>query len=413
MINLTATRQTGMKITKENRISRVPMIARFLIAMASLAIVIAAPPSIRAQTVRDIRTIFDIPSPRANGQPIWCVDTTGQISAEATTHINQVCEEVHQRINKEMTVVVINTTHGQNHRQFGTDLFNHWGVGKWGFGGAFRNDGILMLVALDDRRAEIILGDGIDDDGKIRTAQQIIDDVVIPNFKADEGDSGIYEGIRTCATRLLGVTDLDSPVQLPSVSGNAAVRAKVRKQQRRGPITWWPWILGIGGIGGVFTLIGSRYYLRYRPRHCPDCQGVMELLREDQDDPFLDDPELMEENLGSVDYDVWACLQCEKVLKLRYGKFLTRYSRCPQCRYVTVLKIETTMVAATYSHGGRVRVVEDCKHCDFHRTYSYSTPKKVRSSSSSSGGSLAEVVAVAAGLVAVRPPVEAPEEDGE
>ena len=116
-----------------------------------------------------------------------------KISQEAITHINTVCEEVHQKVNKEMTVVVITTTEGRNHRQFGTELFNHWGVGKWGFGRVFRNDGIMLFVALDDRRAEIILGKGIDDNRKIRTAQQIIDDVIAPNFKAEDSGSAPFE----------------------------------------------------------------------------------------------------------------------------------------------------------------------------------------------------------------------------
>ena len=334
------------------------------------------------------QTIYEIPSPRASGGTAWCINMTGKISPEAISHINTVCEEVHQKVNKEMTVVVISTTSGRNHRQFGTDLFNHWGVGKWGVGSVFRNDGIMLFVALDDRRAEIILGKGIDDRRKERTAQQIIDDVIVPNFKADDPGSGLYEGIRTCATRLLAVAELDSPVQLPSVAASGGgVRAKVRQHKRRGPITWWPWILGITGVGGICAVFGGRYYLRYRPRHCPNCSEEMVLLKEEHDDTFLEDPEIVEENLGSVDYDVWACLKCDEVLKLRYGKLFTRYTKCPKCWYITVHRIERVLVNATYSHGGKVRVVEQCKSCNYHRSYTYRTPMKVRSTSSSSGSS--------------------------
>jgi uncharacterized protein len=163
------------------------------------------------------------------------------------------------------------------------------------------------------------------------------------------------------------------------------VRAKVRQHKRRGPITWWPWILGFTGVGGVCAVFGGRYYLRYRPRHCPNCAEEMILLKEDKDDTFLEDPEIVEENLGSVDYDVWACLKCEEVLKLRYGKLFTRYSKCPKCWYITVHRIERVLVNATYTHGGKVRVVERCQSCNYHRSYSYHTPMKVRSTSSSSG----------------------------
>ncbi len=333
------------------------------------------------------QNIHQIPSPRADGAQTWCIDTTGSVSNEAMTYITQVCEEVHQKINKELCVVVIPTTGGRDVQEFGTDLFNHWGVGKKGFGKMFREDGVLMLVATEDRRAAIVLGNGIGDQRKERTAEQIIDDVVVPLFRDEDANSGLYEGARAIATRLFAVADLDSPVLLPSVSGSPGVRAKVRRHKRRGLWTWWPWILGFTGVGGLVAIVGGRYYLRYRSRNCPTCSDEMILLEEDQDDQFLLDPEMVEENLGSVDYDVWGCLKCEEVLKLRYGRLFTRYSKCPDCWYVTVFKIENTMIPATYSHGGSVRVSEDCKSCSFHRTYTYRTPRRVKSTNSSGGSS--------------------------
>jgi len=334
----------------------------------------------------DAQTIHQIPSPRADGAKAWMVDTTGTISEEAIAHINTLCEEVHQKVNKEIAVVVISSTSGQDQLAFGTDLFNLWGVGKTGYGTTFREDGILFLAAINDRRAAIALGNGIDDDGDVRNAQQIIDDVVIPLFAEGDPHSAMYEGTRACATRLLAVADLDSPVTLPSVAGREAVRANVRQQQRRGFWSWFPWILGFAGIGGIFSLIGGRYYLRYRARTCPHCSAKMVLLCEEKDDEHLADPEVIEEQLGSVNYDVWACRECDQVLKIRYGKLFTRYSKCPKCWYITVYRIEGTVIAASYSHGGKVRVNEECKACHYHRTYYYHTPKKVRPSSSSSSG---------------------------
>lgn len=333
-------------------------------------------------------TVYDIPSPRAGETKNWIVDRTGEISAETITHINLLCEEVHQKLNKEMSVVVVDSVRPKSLNNFGLELFNHWGIGKWGFGGTFRNDGILLIVATKDRRAEILLGEGIDDDSHVRTAQQIIDDVIVPNFKAGDAGSGLYEGIRACASRLLGVADLDSPEMLPSVAASGTgVRANVRQQGRRGIWPWMPLILGLCGLGGVGSIFAGRYYWRYRSRYCPKCQQEMALLCETQDDHFLADPEVIEERLGSVNYDVWACLPCNEITKVRYGRWLTRYSKCPECWYVTVLKIQHTMVHATYSHGGQVRVVEECKSCNFYRTFTYSTPMKIRIKTTSGGGS--------------------------
>ena len=333
-------------------------------------------------------TIYDIKSPRLSGG--WAVDVSGSVSEEALEHIDIVCEEVNQRLKREMCVVVIPTTNGIKHQKFATDLFNEWGVGSPGIPGApgvWRNNGIMLFVATDDRQAWISLGDGIDGPEQTRQAQQIIDDVILPLYRDNDGNSALYEGIRACATRIYSVGDLDAPNLLPSVAGTDRAARPVRRHKRRGPITWLPWICGGALFSGVGLLIGGRYYMRYRPRHCKACSEEMIRLEEDQDDQFLNDAERTEEFLGSVDYDIWACLKCEEVEKIRYGKLLTRYSKCPKCWYVTVLKIKKTLVRANYIRGGKVMVVEDCKSCDFHKNYTYRTPKRVKSSSSSSSGS--------------------------
>ncbi|MEM7782143.1 MAG: TPM domain-containing protein [Planctomycetota bacterium] len=330
--------------------------------------------------------ISDIPSPRKTGA--WIADMSGQVSPEAVKYINLVCQEINDRLGREMTVVVIETTSGRNHREFATHLFQYWGVGNRGIPGApgvWRDNGVMLFTALADRRAEIILGSGIDGTEQTRICQQIIDDIVIPNFKAGDRDSALYEGIRACGTRIFSVADLDSPTMLPSVSADGGEPRVIRRHRQTGLVNYFPVLIGGGLVLGVLSIFGYRYYLRYRPRHCRNCQLEMIRLEEDQDDQFLAEPEIVEEMLGTVDYDIWACLECETVEKIRYGRWCTFFSKCPKCHYITVHKIETTLRHATTSVGGKVRVVEDCKSCDYHHRYTYLTPRKVKSSSSSGG----------------------------
>ena len=338
-------------------------------------------------------SIHEIPSPRPNG---WITDLTGTVSPEAVEHINMVCQEINERLNREMAVVVVpsigtKSAPGRDsaHRKYATNLFNLWGVGKPGFpgmSGVYRNNGVLLFVAIEDRASEIVLGDGIDQREKERIADQITQNVIVENFKNGDPDSALYEGARAIATRIYSVTDLDSPVMLPSVSksGRRVTNPNRKRRRQRGPITWLPFLAGGGLLGGLGLIAGGRYYMRYRPRHCPSCSNEMIRLEEDQDDLFLEEPERVEEHLGSVDYDIWGCPDCEEIIKLRYGKLFTRYSKCPDCWYITVLTVKDVLSRATYTRGGRVRVVEDCKSCTYNKSYVYRTPKKVKSSSSSS-----------------------------
>lgn len=258
-------------------------------------------------------TPYNIPTPRPEG---WVVDLTNSLNKKELGHINEVCEEVFQTVGREMTVVVIDTTSGMKPRVFGLELFNHWGVGS-----PFRNNGILVLAAIKDRKAEILLGRGIDTTEQRRVAQQIMDSVMVPNFQAKDPGSALYEGARSCATRIFLVSDLKAAPELPGAAEKRAIRKRYQRQKNM-----IPWILGGLGLSGLGLVVGGRYWIRYRPRDCEVCNDRRVLLDEVSDDEFLDPPERIEERIGSVDYDVWACLTCEEVVKIRYGKFWTRFS---------------------------------------------------------------------------------------
>ena len=403
-----------------------------------------------------------IPSPR----PVsWIVDQTNTLSEYQKDLIDKLCDDVKLRSRHELGIAIVKTTGGKFSRQYATDLFNHWGVGS-----RKEKKGILVFAAIGDRKAEIILGDGIDNAQTRRLAQTIMDDVIIPNMKKGDAGSAIYEAAHECAKRILKVgplrvddklpvitaesggdppTDRDDPdvdellkgvmddspssaSGLAAKTGNADSASLADSRQtdtapNRGtddaesnalnqaaknanqqtanrpanrpaqPVNnmrrnarnrnWFPWAIGFGLLGTVGTFFGVRHWRRYRRRMCETCQIERVLLTEVQDDEFLEAPQVLEEKIGSVDYDVWACLECEDVIKIRHGRWFTRYSRCPECSYVTRFKIKKTVIPASTISGGLVRVDEHCKNCTYHHTYTYATPRiEVRKRRSSGGG---------------------------
>jgi uncharacterized protein len=256
---------------------------------------------------------------------------------------------------------------------FATNLFNTWGIGD-----AARNDGVLMLVAVDDRQMRIELGAGYDASYDARM-QRIIDSQMLPAFREDNYSGGIVQGSRALVAELMG--------QPPGDRGGIL-----------GFIDSIRWTLGrIGGvaiatIGGVFAGFAAivaavaRSYLRNRPRHCPECKGPMMRLTEATDDLHLDAGQQLEEKINAVDYDVWKCPSCDQYTIHRYRNFFSRYSRCPRCRYRPLSTTRHTLRRATYSHSGRERVTKDCRHCDSFNEYTRTIPRRRRSSSRSGGG---------------------------
>ena len=79
---------------------------------------------------------------------------------------------------------------------FATNLFNSWGIGH-----KKENNGVLILVAVKDRKCRIELGGGY---GRRydSTMKQIIDEVMIPYFKIGDYSRGIFEGSRSVVEKV-------------------------------------------------------------------------------------------------------------------------------------------------------------------------------------------------------------------
>lgn len=138
----------------------------------------------------------------------------------------------------------------------------------------------------------------------------------------------------------------------------------------------------------VYHLFRKRRY-RNHPRQCAGCQGKMHKLSEKADDAFLSKAQLLEENIRSVDYDVWQCESCQATAMWNYPRRFSKYKPCTYCKAKTgYLVSHTTIVSPTYSSSGRGEDIYGCMHCGKEEKSAYTIAKLEHSSgSSSSGGS--------------------------
>ena len=310
------------------------------------------------------------------------LDTTRTLEEADKAAIDGLADRA--RNGGELMVVVIDSVGGAVPRTYTTHLFNRWGLDK-----QQRNRGVMLLAALKDRKAEIVVGDGYPD-SVVSVTDRIMRDVVVAQFKAGRPRDAIVEGARAIVDRVIVPrsaqtvpapdADLD-PVPVPDEPEQGLV-ARVAGGVRDNPIV--PAGVGLGGLAAGGTLL--RRYLRNRPRRCKACGTLMARLDEAADDAHLSSAEKVEERVGSVDYDIWSC-GCGQTMKLRYGNWFSGYGKCGQCQAKTLKVTTTTLVSATTSSEGRARVNETCANCSFSRTYERSIPRIQRSSSSSSSGS--------------------------
>ncbi|MFT4715531.1 MAG: hypothetical protein ACI861_002273 [Paracoccaceae bacterium] len=307
-------------------------------------------------------------------------DFAGILDAPSEARITGMLKAVRQDRDIEMIVVTmmrrLDYGNSPSMETFATNLFNHWGIGD-----AERNDGILILVLVDDREMRIELGAGYPASFDDRV-KRVIDHHFIPWFKQSDCPNGIEAGVSETIKR----TKLDGETMVVGFGSRLKETGyTVRDSTRSGGLFAWIFgALGIAGLGG--GAFGLRRHLRNKPRICDICDRKMVRLSEQSDDAWLAHGQKVEESLKSKDYDVWYCRRDDHVLIEGYNSWFSSFSACPNCDYRTLHSNRTVLTSATTSSTGRARVDYNCRNCD-HSYTEHVTIARVSKSSSSSGSS--------------------------
>ncbi|MFT0812392.1 TPM domain-containing protein [Synechococcus sp. OH20] len=161
-------------------------------------------------------TLEQVPNPRRQYGG-WVSDTADILSSSTESELNRLLTQLEQRTGAEMAVVTVPNTQGYaTPKAFTTQLFNYWGIGKAG-----RNNGVLFLISVGDRRVEIETGRGLVTILPDSRVQQIIDQQILPKFRNRDFDGGTLAGVRQLTAVLQGQPVAE--VQASTALSNAAV----------------------------------------------------------------------------------------------------------------------------------------------------------------------------------------------
>lgn len=150
----------------------------------------------------------------AHGDP-YLNDLAEVIAPDAAGRLGKVLEDLRTRTGIQMTVLTIPSRGDYDDspsiESFATGLFNAWGVGRAQF-----NDGILVLVATEDREMRVELGAGYDQ-GYDVIAQDIVNKRFLPEFRNGDYSAGIEAGVNEIVARIAERHAADlPPEELPA-----------------------------------------------------------------------------------------------------------------------------------------------------------------------------------------------------
>ncbi len=117
-------------------------------------------------------------------------DLTGTLSPSQRDTLERELQAFESRKGSQIAVLIVPTTRPEAVEQYSLRVAETWKLGRKGV-----DDGVLLLVAKDDRELRIEVGYGLEGVIPDAVAKRIISEVIIPYFKQGDFYGGIQAGI--------------------------------------------------------------------------------------------------------------------------------------------------------------------------------------------------------------------------
>jgi uncharacterized protein len=117
-------------------------------------------------------------------------DLTGTLTAEQQSGLEEKLAAFEARKGAQIVVLIVPTTHPEEIEQYSIRVVEQWRIGR-----AHVDDGVLLIVAKDDRRVRIEVGYGLEGALPDATANRIIAETIGPLFAQNNFYAGINAGV--------------------------------------------------------------------------------------------------------------------------------------------------------------------------------------------------------------------------
>lgn len=197
---------------------------------------------------------------------IYVQDYAQVLSAEDKRRLLSIGQELDNKTTAQLAVVTVKTLDGQPIEDYALSILREWGIGS-----KEKNNGALIVVAVQDRRSRIEVGYGLEGLLTDGLTGRIQDQAMIPYFRKGNYAAGIVNGYAVTASLIAK----DAGVQLTAVnSKQIAVPAKTTNNTDQEYPFWLKLLIGAGIVllliidnlflGGVLTQMLFFMFLRGR-----------------------------------------------------------------------------------------------------------------------------------------------------
>lgn len=150
------------------------------------------------------------------GKPTGYVnDFAGMLAPAEKTELENNLTELEKQTGAEVAVVTIKTLGDETIETYAVKLFEEWGIGKKG-----KDNGLLLLIAQDERKMRIEVGYGLEGDITDAQASWIIRNILTPAFQKGNYGDGIVSATQTIGEIIRKNPNVVVPEDKPQVEFN-------------------------------------------------------------------------------------------------------------------------------------------------------------------------------------------------
>ncbi len=142
-------------------------------------------------------------------------DNAGMLRPEARERLESTLAAFEKATGDQIAVLTIDSLDGEPLEDYSMKVAETWKLGQKG-----KDNGVLFLVARDDRKMRIEVGYGLEPTLTDALCKRILDNVVAPQFRAGRFDAGVEGGVDAIIGTLQGKDVV--PAQGPAVRNDFA-----------------------------------------------------------------------------------------------------------------------------------------------------------------------------------------------
>ena len=191
------------------------------------------------------RAAEPVPLPALNAR---VTDLTATLDATQRGRLEAQLAAIDRAGKAQVAVLLLPTTEPETIEQFGIRLAEAWKVGRKG-----ADDGLIIIVAKNDRRMRIEVGYGLEGRIPDATASRIVNERMAPAFKQGDFFGGLAAAI-AAVDQALGGTAGAAEAALPAAAPVASTGGAMQGD-------WIEWLfmlaMGAGVLRAIFGLLGS------------------------------------------------------------------------------------------------------------------------------------------------------------